>query len=379
MSYFLRFSPEGKLFTVTEEERENESEDAFPKDYIFEWRVEYDVESSALISFLEPSVASLVSLVKTKKPDEEKLRAIEDEDGYIVFDEEGACRIFGSELSCKRIGEEIAKFQVEHIFETCEDLGREWDKINAKLDGLFMMKPLVFDTDLRFLQLRAKELILIWTPVHYRILDDFRDEQNALMRTEILILSDLKPFSSHWPEAWRKRREKRGIAKDAQGELRGILNLPVNNEEKAVEAMTALGKFAANKNYAAFELLTLVYEKGLPRRADILEDLGTLLFAYNMQTHLALWFAKRNKVFCALCRIPPFPDREGLYRVPDGLVKEEQVYKSGYTAVVTQWRACREAARFALYEKYGYPTEGLRYNAQGKCIGQPFKSKFART
>lgn len=195
-------------------------------------------------------------------------------------------------------------------------------------------------------------------------------------KPSLRITSDRRKFSLDWEARWNVIYNLDRHPSDWYGPLQGCLNLDVQSWKEIIPVFRALAMEVTDKRAAPFEHLKISYPDELPLREDIEADIRILLDAYGMPNHPAMWTISRkkgNKYALHICL--------SLAKRPDdtGPAVMELDVRENATPVNRQNReGCREVAAARISERYGFPGDGLAWDAKGRRIAPGNFEKFNR-
>lgn len=187
----------------------------------------------------------------------------------------------------------------------------------------------------------------------------------------ICIIGNRKKFCSDWEKNWDILYNRDRHLEDWYGPMRGRLNMDVSDWEGMIAVFRMLEKKITDRRAAPFEHMKIEYPKakpdGIPLRESIEEDVTIVLSAYGMSHHPAMWTISRKRgnryALHILLSLAPMPDDK------EPLVVEMDMRVSGKPVMRANWEGCRQAAAFRIAAKYGFPVDGLSFDAEGKRIG----------
>lgn len=206
-----------------------------------------------------------------------------------------------------------------------------------------------------------------------------KDLETKSLARFITVSYNYRRFGSAWPRSWERELEKGPVIRSNDGILQGVVNLDTGKAAEAILAISGAAVNAPNRRGEPFALFTANYPR-LPGYYDLLEDAGTILSCHGLSGQPAVWAAQGHggfHVHLASCRVSRFPDENGRYRFLEPLVIDSITRPNGKIHRQLNHLASCHAAAWRLNEKYGYSTDGLSYDGEGKCVGEPLKSRFS--
>lgn len=191
----------------------------------------------------------------------------------------------------------------------------------------------------------------------------------------------IKPFPSDQPRdlsatsRYMMDRDNDGakVPLDDNGTpMSGAINCVSDDRSDQINEMETLLKLHGNpRSTQAAQHCVLSYPAGVrPTREQIERDLRINLKKQGMDDHLLIWDAHDNTdhfhVHFLLCRVVPYSEFDKYPLANNGLVKVTRKDKRGNVRTRTDEAACRQSAIAEINELYGYGTDGLTHDKDGK-------------